>query len=228
MAGTLYVIGTPIGNLSDLTYRAEEILSSIDLIVAEDTRVSRKLLNHYSIDFSSMVSYHEKNEKYQAEKLIGRLLLGENIGLISDAGTPCISDPGYRLVNLARKKNIQVMSIPGPSAVTSALSISGIPTDHYYFEGFLQTKKGRNTRFLSLESLSATIVIYESPLRVVRTLKDIEKYWGDRVVSICREMTKLYEENFFGNIANAIEYFEKTKPRGEFVIMVAKKDYELD
>jgi len=228
VAGTLYVIGTPIGNLSDLTYRAEEILSSIDLIAAEDTRVSRKLLNHYNIDFSSMVSYHDKNEKYQAGKLIGRLLLGENIGLISDAGTPCISDPGYRLVNLARKKNIQVMSIPGPSAVTSALSISGIPTDHYYFEGFLPTKKGRKTRFFSLESLSATIVIYESPLRIVRTLKDIEKYWGDRIVSICREITKLYEENFFGNIANAIECFEKTKPRGEFVIMVAKKDYELD
>lgn len=227
MAGILFVIGTPIGNLSDLTFRAKEILSSLDLIAAEDTRVSRKLLNHYSIDCSSIISYHDKNENNQAEKILGRLILGEKVGLISDAGTPCISDPGYRLVNLARKNNIQVISIPGPSAVISALSISGIPTDHYYFEGFLPAKKGRKTRFESLESLPATIVIYESPLRVLRTLNDIEKYWGDRVVSICREITKIYEENFFGNIANAIEYFEEKKPRGEFVIMVAKKDYLL-
>jgi len=227
VAGILFVIGTPIGNLSDLTFRAKEILSSLDLIAAEDTRVSRKLLNHYSIDCSSIISYHDKNENNQAEKILGRLILGEKVGLISDAGTPCISDPGYRLVNLARKNNIQVISIPGPSAVISALSISGIPTDHYYFEGFLPAKKGRKTRFESLESLPATIVIYESPLRVLRTLNDIEKYWGDRVVSICREITKIYEENFFGNIANAIEYFEEKKPRGEFVIMVAKKDYLL-
>tara|TARA_B100000686_G_scaffold308914_1_gene350402 strand:- start:3 stop:689 length:687 start_codon:yes stop_codon:yes gene_type:complete len=227
VAGTLYVIGTPIGNLSDLTFRAKETFSSLNLIAAEDTRVSRKLLNHYGIDCSSLISYHDKNEKKQAEKILGRLILGEKVGLISDAGTPCISDPGYRLVNLARKNNIQVISIPGPSAVISALSISGIPTDHYYFEGFLPAKKGRKTRFESLELLPATIVIYESPLRVIRTLNDIEKYWGDRVVSICREITKIYEENFFGNIANAIEYFEKTKPRGEFVIMVAKKDYSL-
>jgi 16S rRNA (cytidine1402-2'-O)-methyltransferase len=123
---------------------------------------------------------------------------------------------------------IRVITIPGPSAVTAALSISGIPTDHYYFEGFLPTKKGRKTRFELLESLSATIVIYESPLRIIRTLNDIDKYWGTRVLSICRELTKIYEENFIGNVEEAIEYFEKSKPKGEFVIMVAKKHYQLE
>ncbi len=227
MTGILYVVGTPIGNLSDLTHRAEYILKSVDLIAAEDTRVSKKLLNHYDISIP-LISYHDKNEKLQAEKLVGRLILGENIALISDAGTPCISDPGYRLVNLARKMKIRVITIPGPSAVTAALSISGIPTDHYYFEGFLPTKKGRRTRFELLESLSATIVIYESPLRIIRTLNDIDKYWGKRVLSICRELTKIYEENFIGNVEEAIEYFEKSKPKGEFVIMVAKKNYQLE
>ena len=227
MTGILYVVGTPIGNLSDLTHRAEYILKSVDLIAAEDTRVSKKLLNHYDISIP-LISYHDKNEKLQAEKLVGRLILGENIALISDAGTPCISDPGYRLVNLARKMKIRVITIPGPSAVTAALSISGIPTDHYYFEGFLPTKKGRRTRFELLESLSATIVIYESPLRIIRTLNDIDKYWGKRVLSICRELTKIYEENFIGNVEEAIEYFEKSKPKGEFVVMVAKKNYQLE
>ena len=227
MTGILYVVGTPIGNLSDLTHRAEYILKSVYLISAEDTRVSKKLLNHYDISIP-LISYHDKNEKLQAEKLVGRLILGENIALISDAGTPCISDPGYRLVNLARKLEIRVITIPGPSAVTAALSISGIPTDHYYFEGFLPTKKGRRTRFELLESLSATIVIYESPLRIIRTLNDIDKYWGKRVLSICRELTKIYEENFIGNVEEAIEYFEKSKPKGEFVVMVAKKNYQLE
>jgi len=224
--GTLYVVGTPIGNLADLTRRAETTLQEVDLIAAEDTRVSRKLLNHYDIN-TSLISYHDKNERSQTEKLVGRLILGENIALISDAGTPCISDPGYRLIHSARNMGIEVITIPGPSAVTAALSISGIPTDHYYFEGFLPAKKGRKTRFELLESLPATIVIYESPLRVLRTLRDIERYWGNRAVSICREMTKIYEETFFGMITDAIQYFEKSKPKGEFVLMVAKNNYQL-
>ena len=177
MKGTLYVVGTPIGNLADLTRRAETTLHSVDLIAAEDTRVSRKLLNHYDIQ-TPLISYHENNERSQAGKLVSRLILGKNIALIADAGTPCISDPGYRLVHSARKYNIEVVAIPGPSAAVAALSVSGIPTDHYYFEGFLPAKKGRKTRFELLESLPATIVIYESPLRVLRTLKDIERYWG--------------------------------------------------
>ena len=226
MGGILYVVGTPIGNLADLTRRAETTLQSVNLIAAEDPRVSRKLLIHYDIQ-SPLIAYHDKNERSQAEKLVQRLIAGDNIALISDAGTPCISDPGYRLIHLARKMDIEVIVIPGPSAVTAALSISGIPTDHYYFEGFLPSKKGRKTRFELLESLPATIVIYESPLRVLRTLKDIERYWGDRAVSICRELTKIYEETFVGIITDAIQYYEKFKPKGEFVIMVAKQGYKL-
>ena len=227
MSGTLYVVGTPIGNLADFTRRAETTLQSVDLIAAEDTRISRRLLKHYDIQ-TPLISYHDKNEISQAEKLVGRLILGENIALISDAGTPCISDPGYRLVHLARKSNIEIVAIPGPSAVAAALSVSGIPTDHYYFEGFLPVKKGRKTRFELLESLPATIVIYESPLRVLRTLKDIDRRWGDRTVSICRELTKIYEETFVGMVTDAIQYFEKSKPKGEFVIMVAKNDYHIE
>ena len=223
----LYVVGTPIGNLADLTRRAETTLQSVDLIAAEDTRVSRKLLTHYDIQ-TPLISYHDKNEWSQANKLVGRLILGENIALISDAGTPCISDPGYRLVHLARKKDIEVITIPGPSAVIAALSISGIPTDHYYFEGFLPSKKGRKTRFELLESLPATIVIYESPFRILRTLRDIERFWGDRAVSICRELTKIYEETFVGMITDSIQYFERSKPKGEFVMMVAKQGYQLE
>ena len=226
MSGTLFVVGTPIGNLADLTRRAEVTLNSVDLIAAEDTRVSRKLLSHYNIQ-TPLVSYHENNERSKAVKLVDRLIRGESIALISDAGTPCISDPGYRLVHSARKKNIEVSTIPGPSALIAALSIAGIPTDHFYFEGFLPLKKGRKTRFALLESLSATIVIYESPLRVLRTLKDIEFYWGDRVISICKELTKIYEETYVGMIADAIIYFQKSKLKGEFVLMIAKKDYQL-
>tara|TARA_Y100000590_G_C15741261_1_gene1020353 strand:+ start:5159 stop:5854 length:696 start_codon:yes stop_codon:yes gene_type:complete len=226
VSGTLYVVGTPIGNLADFTRRAESILQSVDIIAAEDTRVSRKLLNHYDIK-TPLIAYHDKNEQKQAEKLVGRLILGENIALISDAGTPCISDPGYRLVHQAQNMQIKVLTIPGPSAVIAALSISGIPTDHYYFEGFLPTKKGRKTRFELLETLPATIVIYESPVRVLRTLRDIEKYLGDRVISICREMTKIYEETFVGMTTDAIKRFENLKPKGEFVIMIAKNNYEL-
>ena len=227
MCGILYVVGTPIGNLADLTRRAETTLQTVDLIAAEDTRVSRKLLNHYAIQ-TPLIAYHDKNERSQADKLISRLILGENLALISDAGTPCISDPGYRLVHSARKANIEVIAIPGPSAAVAALSVAGIPTDHYYFEGFLPTKKGRKTHFELLESLPATIVIYESPVRVLRTLKDIERYWGNRVVSICRELTKIFEETFVGFTVDAIKHFEKSKPKGEFVIMVAKSEYQLE
>ena len=141
MGGTLYVIGTPIGHLADLTRRAESTLKSVDSIAAEDKRISQKLLNHYDIQ-TPLISYHDNNERSQAEKLVSRIILGENIALISDAGTPCISDPGYRLVHVARKSNIEVVVSPGPSALASALSVSGIPTDHFYFEGFLPKKKG--------------------------------------------------------------------------------------
>ena len=227
MAGTLYVVGTPIGNLADLTYRAETTLKAVDLIAAEDTRTSRKLLGHYNIS-TPLVAYHDNNEINQAKKLFDKLNKGDSIAIISDAGTPGISDPGYRIVNLASKENIKVVTIPGPSAVTAALSVAGIPTDHFYFEGFLPPKKGRKTRFELLESLPATVVIFESPQRVIRTLKDIHNYWGNRIISVCRELTKIYEETLLGTVADAEIYFSKSKPKGEFVLLVAKKGYTLD
>ena len=227
MAGTLYVVGTPIGNLGDLTYRAEATLKAVDLIAAEDTRTSRKLLGHYNIS-TPLVSYHDNNEINQANKLFDKLNKGDSIAIISDAGTPGISDPGYRIVNLAGKENIEVVTIPGPSAVTAALSVSGLPTDHFYFEGFLPPKKGRKTRFELLESLPATVVIFESPQRVIRTLKDIHNYWGNRIISVCRELTKMYEETLLGTVTDAEIYFSKSKPKGEFVLLVAKKGYTLN
>ena len=227
MPGTLYVVATPIGNLADLSFRAETTLKDVNLIAVEDTRISRKLLHHYNIS-TPVISYHDKNEINQAEKLVNKLNSGDSIAVISDAGTPCISDPGYRLVHLAKKKGIEVIAIPGPSALTAALSVSGIPTDHFYFEGFLPPKKGRKTRFELLETLPATVVIFESPQRVLRTLRDIQQYWGNRVVSICRELTKIYEQNFLGTVIEAEDYFSKSKTKGEFVIMVAKKGYTLN
>ena len=227
MPGTLYVVATPIGNLADLSFRAETTLKDVNLIAAEDTRTSRKLLHHYKIS-TPVISYHDKNEINQAEKLVNKLNSGDSIAVISDAGTPCISDPGYRLVHLAKKDGIEVITIPGPSALTAALSVSGIPTDHFYFEGFLPPKKGRKTRFELLETLPATVVIFESPQRVLRTLRDIQQYLGNRVVSICRELTKIYEETFLGTVIEAENYFSKSKTRGEFVILVAKKGYTLN
>jgi 16S rRNA (cytidine1402-2'-O)-methyltransferase len=227
VAGTLYVVGTPIGNLSDLTFRAETTLKAVDLIAAEDTRTSRKLLRHYNIR-TPLVAYHDFNEINQAKKLFDKLNKGDSIAIISDAGTPGISDPGYRIVNLASEENIEVVTIPGPSAVTAALSVSGIPTDHFYFEGFLPPKKGRKTRFELLESLPATVVIFESPQRVIKTLKDIHNYWGDRIISVCRELTKMHEETFLGTVTDADIYFSKSKPKGEFVLLVGKKGYTLD
>jgi len=227
VAGTLYVVGTPIGNLSDLTFRAETTLKAVNLIAAEDTRTSKKLLRHYNID-TPLIAYHDNNEINQARNLVNKLNSGDSIAIISDAGTPCISDPGYRVVNLAKKERIEVITIPGPSAVTAALSVSGLPTDHFYFEGFLPPKKGRRTRFELLESLPATVVIFESPHKVLRTLRDIQNYLGNRIISVCRELTKIFEESFLGTVEDAENYFSKSKPKGEFVILVAKKGYTLD
>ena len=227
MAGILYIVGTPIGNLADLTFRAETTLKDVNLIAAEDTRTSRKLLGHYNIS-TPLISYHNNNEINQAKNIVNKLNSGDSIAIISDAGTPGISDPGYRVVHLAKKEGIDVVTIPGPSAVTAALSISGIPTDHFFFEGFLPPKKGRKTRFEVLESLPATVVIFESPQRVLRTLRDIQNYWGERIISICRELTKIYEESFLGVIKDAEIYFAKSRPKGEFVLLIAKKGYTLD
>ena len=174
------------------------------------------------------MSYHDKNEQYRSEELVNSLIDGNSVALVSDAGTPCISDPGYRIVNLAKQSGIEVVSVPGPSAVIAALSISGLPTDHFFFEGFLPKKKGRQTRFQFLSSLEASIVVYESPMRIIKTLNDISIFMGDtRIVSVCREITKKFEEAFMGTIGDAIAYFSQKNPKGEFVIIIAKNGYEL-
>ena len=227
MTGVLYVVATPIGNLGDMTRRAVEVLGLVDVIASEDTRVTRRLLTHFDIK-NRCVSYHDKNEQYRSEELVNSLIDGNSVALVSDAGTPCISDPGYRIVNLAKQSGIEVVSVPGPSAVTAALSISGLPTDHFFFEGFLPKKKGRQTRFQFLKSLEASVVVYESPMRIIKTLNDISTFMGDiRIVSVCREITKKFEEAFMGTIGDAITYFSQKNPKGEFVIVIAKDGYEL-
>ena len=227
--GVLYVVSSPIGNLRDLSYRAVGILDSVDLIAAEDTRVTSNLLKKYSIN-KKCISYHDKNENIKYKKLIESLRFGNDIALISDAGTPCLSDPGYKLVNAARRNNIEVISIPGASSITAALSISGLPSDHFYFEGFLPKKKGRKTKLEFLSSLECSVVIFESPNRVIKTLKDVYEYFGNRAISICREITKMYEENYFGYIEEVVEKINNTsgKIKGEFVIIISKDGYRID
>ena len=227
MVGTLYIISTPIGNLGDITYRALEVLKEIDCLACEDTRVTRKLLNHYKINLK-LISYNDINEKSMVGKLTERLSNNENIGLVSDAGTPGISDPGYRLVNACHINNINVVSIPGASSVIASLSISGLPTDNFYFCGFLPKKKGRKTKFEFLLSIPGTIVIFESPYRVIKTLNDIYSYMGNRVVSVCKELTKIHETVFLGNVKDVIDDFDnKNKLKGEFVILISKEGYKL-
>ena len=172
MAGNLYIVSTPIGNLDDISSRALEILNSVDLIAAEDTRITKKLLNHYDIK-NNFITYNNFNENNKYFSLLEKLKANKNIALVSDAGTPCISDPGYKIVNAAKIEGINVITIPGPTSVIAALSISGLPSDKFYFEGFLPKKKGRNKRLNYLSELDSTIIIFESPRRVVKTLNDI-------------------------------------------------------
>lgn len=227
MSGKLYIVSTPIGNLGDITLRCIETLKTADFIACEDTRVTKKILNHYSIN-SNLITYNNINEKRETPKLITRLQRGENLALVTDAGTPCISDPGYRLVHACHLDNIEVVSIPGASSVVSALSISGLPTDSFYFCGFLPRKKGRKTKFEFLTSLPTTVIIYESPHRILKTLNDINSYMGDRFISICREITKIYEEVIFGNVSTIIDKLEqKNSIKGEFVILISKDGYKI-
>ena len=223
MKGALYVVSTPIGNLDDISKRAIKTLRDVDLIVLEDTRVSKKLFSRYDIQ-NKMVVYNNFNEKRQCYKIIDMLNSEMDIALISDAGTPCISDPGYLLINQCKKNNISVYTIPGPSAVTAALSISGLSSDSFYFEGFLPKKKGRKTKFEYLKALKCTVIIFESPKRILKTLNDIKKYFsGNHMLSIHREMTKLYEQNYWGTVDDCIDYFDTTsKCKGEFVIIISK------
>ena len=227
MSGILYIVATPIGNLNDISNRALSILEEVHLIAAEDTRVTKKLLNKYQIT-NKLISYNNFNENNKYIKIVDLLLDGENIALVSDAGTPLISDPGYRLVNYALQKHIQVLSIPGPSSAISALSISGLPTDKFYFEGFLPKKKGRQTRFLFLSSMDATIIIYESPKRLLKTINNIIDFMGDRIISVVKEITKIHESVYLGKASNVIELFDTKNLKGEFIILVAKEGYQIN
>ncbi len=217
--GALYLVATPIGNLEDITYRAVKVLASVNIIAAEDTRKTKILLDHYSIS-KPMMSYYSYNEKARAPQLIEKLLAGQSVALVSDAGTPGISDPAFHIVQQALENAIAVIPIPGPAACITALIASGLPTDRFVFEGFLPLKKGRKTKFELLQSESRTIIMYESPHRVIKTLTDIQTYLGERKVVVARELTKKFEEIVRGGIQSVLSEISKKQPRGEFVIVI--------
>ena len=217
----LYIVPTPIGNLQDITYRAVETLSNVDLILAEDTRVSQKLLKHYNIK-TNMVSYHMHNEHKITKDVIENLNKGVAIALISDAGTPGISDPGFLLIRSCIENNIQVECLPGATAFVPALVQSGIPTNRFLFEGFLPHKKGRTKKLTQLSKEEKTIILYESPHRLIKTLEDLCKYFGQETkASVSRELTKIHEETIHGTLKTIKDYYSKKNPKGEIVIVVA-------
>jgi len=220
--GTLYVIATPIGNLEDLTFRALRILREVDLVAAEDTRHSRKLFSHYGIG-TPLTSFFQHNEAGKLERIIDDLHQGKSVALISDAGTPAIADPGFLLVRRCREEGIPVAAVPGPSAVVSALSIAGLPTDRFAFEGFLPPRtKGRRETLRRLRQEQRTTVFYEAPHRLAAALKDLVAELGEeREVAVARELTKIHEELYRGTAAAALEHFGSEKVRGEIVLMVA-------
>ncbi|MAQ73811.1 MAG: 16S rRNA (cytidine(1402)-2'-O)-methyltransferase [Candidatus Marinimicrobia bacterium] len=221
--GVLYIVSTPIGNLEDITFRAIRILKDSSLIAAEDTRRSKVLLSHYNIS-TPTISYYEHNRYTRIPKLIDHLIDGENIALITDAGTPGISDPAYRLIRAAINSDCRVESIPGASASLAALVASGLPTDRFIFEGFLPHKKGRKGKLEKIKDIDATIIFYESPNRLVRTLNDILEYIGDRPIAIGRELSKKFEEIMRGRVSDILSHYNTNKPKGEFVIVIGKDD----
>ena len=218
--GTLYLVGTPIGNLGDFSPRAVEVLSSVDFIAAEDTRVTLKLLNHFGIK-KSLVSYFEHNAKVRGPELIERLLNGESGAIVTDAGMPCISDPGEGLVALCHDHGVPVAAVPGPTAAMTALAISGLLTARFAFEGFLPVKKSeRAARLEEVKKLPYTLIYYEAPHKLRQTLADLLEGLGDRRVSLCRELTKLYEEAERTTLAAAVEEYAAREPKGEYVLIV--------
>jgi 16S rRNA (cytidine1402-2'-O)-methyltransferase len=217
----LFIVPTPIGNLKDITFRAVEVLGVVDLILAEDTRQARKLLTHYSIT-TPVQSHHMFNEHKSVEAVCSRILSGQTIALISDAGTPGISDPGFLLVRTCIEKEIPVETLPGPTALIPALVNSGLPCDRFCFEGFLPPKKGRNKRLTGLTEEKRTMVFYESPYRLVKTLEELVQHFGpDREACVSRELSKIYEENIRGSLSYLTEYYNNKPPKGEIVIIVA-------
>lgn len=220
MSGMLYVVGTPIGNLSDFSPRAQEILSQVDFIAAEDTRVTLKLLNHFGIK-KPMVSYFEHNKYQRGEMICDRIQNGETCALVSDAGMPAISDPGEMLVAQCAEREIPVQVVPGPSAVVSALAISGLPTGRFTFEGFLSTaKKSRREHLAEVKAERRTMVFYEAPHKLLTTLEDMLAAWGDRRISVVRELTKIHEEVRRTTLSQAVAYYRENTPKGEFVLVI--------
>jgi len=218
--GILYICGTPIGNLEDITLRALKILKEVNLIAAEDTRHTKKLLNHYQIN-TKITSYYEYNKFKKAPYLVEILKNGQDIALVSDAGMPGISDPGYVLINLALKNNLKIIPVPGVSALITALVVSGLPTDKFVFEGFLPRKiKERKRYFKSIENEERTIIFYETPHRLKKALKDMLEIWGDRKVVIARELTKLYEEIIRGKLSQVIAEIDSKEIKGEITLIV--------
>jgi 16S rRNA (cytidine1402-2'-O)-methyltransferase len=217
--GTLYVVSTPIGNLDDITYRAIKILSSVDVIAAEDTRTSKILLNHYNIS-KPMLSYHSYNEQRRTPELISRLLEGQSVALITDAGTPGISDPAFVILKSAVENSIPIIPIPGASSVLAALVVSGLPFDRFVFEGFLPQKKGRKSKLESLKEETRTIVLFESPHRILKLLDEIQLCLGDRTIAVVRELTKKFEEVKRGKVSHIREELSKKESRGEYVVVI--------
>jgi 16S rRNA (cytidine1402-2'-O)-methyltransferase len=216
----LFLIPTPIGNLEDITLRAIRILKEADVLLAEDTRTSKVLLNHLGID-KKLLAHHQHNEHHSAPEVIRMLKAGQTVAMMSDAGTPGISDPGFLLVREAVKEGIDVECLPGPTAFVPALVMSGLPCDRFHFEGFLPQKKGRQTRLKELALLDVTIVLYESPHRILKTLEQLAEFLGgERKASVSRELTKLHEETLRGTLTELATHFKNTEPRGEMVVVV--------
>lgn len=227
MQGILYVISTPIGNLGDITKRAVETLKNLDILLVEDTRVSGKLLKNFDID-AKMVSFNEYSEKTKTASVISLLKEGKTVGIISDAGTPLISDPGFLLVREAIKNNIRVTAIPGPTALIYALSISGFPTDKFIFLGYLPKKEGKRTNILknlkkASEHITATVIFYESPYRLLAALRNINEVFGDIDIVVCRELTKIHEEVLRDPVSKLIDHFSTSVPKGEFTLLFHSK-----
>lgn len=220
MAGTLYLVATPIGNLADITHRALQVLRDVDLIACEDTRHTRKLLQHYGID-TKTVSYHEHNEQQRAAELIELLKQGSDVAVVSDAGTPAISDPGFRLVRAAADSGIGVIPLPGPSALITALVAAGLPTDEFFFGGFLPARSGaRRTRLNELRAVPGTLIFYEAPHRLAASLRDAYEMLGERDAVVARELTKLHEEIKRGRLSELVEHYSIVEPRGEIVLLI--------
>ncbi|HVF22084.1 MAG TPA: 16S rRNA (cytidine(1402)-2'-O)-methyltransferase, partial [Pyrinomonadaceae bacterium] len=221
MPGTLYLVATPIGNLGDITHRALQVLRDVDLIACEDTRHTRKLLQHYGIE-TRTISYHEHNEQQRAAELIDLLKQGSNVAIVSDAGTPSISDPGFRLVRVAVENEVTIVPLPGPSALISALIAAGLPTDQFFFGGFLPARSGaRRARFDELRSVPGTLIFYEAPHRLTASLRDAHEILGEREAVVARELTKLHEEMRRGRLSELAEHYSTIEqPRGEIVLLI--------